>query len=86
MYIHIYIYVYTHTHTYIRGFPCGAKGKEPACQFRTLKRCGMNPWVQKIPWRRAWQPAPVFWRIPWTEETGRLQSMWLQRVGHNGSD
>ena len=23
------------------------------------------------------------WRIPWTEETGRLQSMWSQRVGHD---
>ena len=23
------------------------------------------------------------WRIPWTEEPGRLQSMRLQRVGHN---
>ena len=23
------------------------------------------------------------WRIPWTEELGRLQSMGLQRVGHN---
>ena len=23
------------------------------------------------------------WRIPWTEEPGGLQSMWLQRVGHN---
>ena len=23
------------------------------------------------------------WRIPWTEETGGLQSMGLQRVGHN---
>ena len=22
------------------------------------------------------------WRIPWTEEPGRLQSMELQRVGH----
>jgi len=22
------------------------------------------------------------WRIPWTEETGRLQSMELERVGH----
>ena len=25
----------------------------------------------------------VAWRIPWTEEPGRLQSMGLQRVGHN---
>ena len=23
------------------------------------------------------------WRIPWMEEPGRLQSMRLQRVGHN---
>ena len=23
------------------------------------------------------------WEIPWTEERGRLQSMGLQRVGHN---
>ena len=23
------------------------------------------------------------WRIPWTEEPVRLQSTWLQRVGHN---
>ena len=23
------------------------------------------------------------WRIPWAEEPGRLQSMGLQRVGHN---
>ena len=24
------------------------------------KRCGFNPWVKKIPWRRAWQSTPVF--------------------------
>ena len=23
------------------------------------------------------------WKIPWTEETGRLQSMGSQRVGHD---
>ena len=23
------------------------------------------------------------WRIPWTEEPGRLQSIELQRIGHN---
>ena len=26
------------------------------------------------------------WRIPWTKEPGGLQSMGLQRVGHNWSD
>ena len=23
-------------------------------------RHGFDPWVEKIPWRRAWQPTPVF--------------------------
>ena len=24
------------------------------------RRCWFSPWVGKIPWRRAWQPTPVF--------------------------
>ena len=24
------------------------------------RRHGFNSWVRKIPWRKAWQPAPVF--------------------------
>ena len=23
-------------------------------------RCRLNPWVRKIPWRRVWQPTPLF--------------------------
>ena len=41
----------------------GARGKEPVCQCRRCKICigpGFNPWVRKTPWRRAWQPTPVF--------------------------
>ena len=41
------------------GFPSGASGKEPACQCMRQKRCGFNPWVSKIPWRRTWPPSPV---------------------------
>ena len=46
------------------------------CQCRRCKRCGFDPWVRKIPWRRKWQPIPVFlpWEIPWTEKPGGLQS------------
>ena len=46
------------------------------------KRRWFDPLARKIPWRRKWQPAPVFLlgRIPWTEEPSRLQSMGLQRV------
>ena len=25
-----------------------------------LKRCRFYPWIRNIPWRRAWQPTPVF--------------------------
>ena len=32
----------------------------PAGQGRRHKRLRFNPWVWKIPWRRAWQPIPVF--------------------------
>ena len=35
-------------------------GKEPACQCRRGKRHQFHPWVGEIPWRRAWQPTPVF--------------------------
>ena len=38
---------------------CGASGKEPACQCRRCKKCRFDPWVRKIPWRRAWQLTPV---------------------------
>ena len=41
-------------------FPGGTSGKEPACQSKRCKRQGFNSWVEKIPWRRAWQPTPVF--------------------------
>ena len=33
---------------------------------------------------KQWQPTPVLsWKIPWTEEPGRLQSMGSLRVGHD---
>ena len=38
----------------------GASGKEPTCQRRRHKRHGFDPWVGKIPWRRAWRPTPLF--------------------------
>ena len=40
--------------------PGGTNGKEPTCQCRRHKRLEFDPWVGKIPWRRTWQPTPVF--------------------------
>ena len=39
------------------GFPRWLRGKEPACQHRRLE---FDPWVREMPWRRKWQPTPVF--------------------------
>ena len=58
----------------------GTSGKEPACRCRRRKTQGFDPWVGKIPRRRAWQPTPVF--LPGesqTEEPGGPQSMGSQR-------
>ena len=30
------------------------------------------PWVGKIPWKKATHSNLLAWRIPWTEEPGRL--------------
>ena len=48
------------------------------------RRPGFDPWVGKIPWRRARQPTPVLLlgESPWTEELVRL-CPWCHRVGHD---
>ena len=40
----------------LKGFPGSTSGKEPTCQCRRCKRHGLDTWISKIPWRRAWQP------------------------------
>ena len=46
-------------------------------------------WVQSLGWETplekemATHSSTLAWKIPWTEERGRLQSMGLQRVGHD---
>ena len=69
-------------------YTCGPNGKEPICQCRRHKRCGFNPWIRKIPLEEgpAIHSTILTWRIPWTEEPGRLQSIGSQRVGHDWSD
>ena len=48
------------THCMIWVFLGGASGNKPTCQCRRCKRHGFDSWVGKTPWRRAWQPTPVF--------------------------
>ena len=44
-------------HLFHHGLPWWLSSTEPACQFRRRR---FNPWVEKMPWRRAGQPIPVF--------------------------
>ena len=39
------------------NFPVGRDGESICLQCRRLR---FDPWVGKIPWRRKWQPTPVF--------------------------
>ena len=42
------------------GPPRRLNGKESACQCRRHRIHGFESWVRKVPWRRKWQPSPVF--------------------------
>ena len=38
----------------------GTGGKETTYQGRRHERYRFSPWVGKIPWKKAWQPTPIF--------------------------
>ena len=64
----------------IQGFPGHASGKESACQYRRCKKSlGQEDPLQK---EMAPYSCILAWKIPWAEEPGGLQSMGLQKVGH----
>ena len=52
----------------------------PAMQETQVQRLG---WEDPLEEEMATHSSILAWRIPWTEEPGGLQSMRLQRVGHN---
>ena len=66
------------------GFPCGSVVKNPTATQK----------IQKMHFRSLGQEDPLeseivnhssilAWRIPWTQEPGRIQSIGSQRVGHS---
>ena len=65
---------------YLMGFPGGSVVKNSSPMQET--------WVQFLCWEdplekeMATHTRILAWKIPWTEEPGRLQSMESQRVGH----
>ena len=65
----------------VKGFPGSLSGKESA------GNAGDPSWIPgsgRSPGEGNSYPLQFLsWRIPWTKEPGRLQSMELQRVGHD---
>ena len=72
---------FLHVHTPMRGFPDGSDSKNPPAMQET--------WVPSLGWKdplqeeMASQSSILAWRIPWTEESGGLQSMRSKRVWSN---
>ena len=63
------------------GFPGSSAGKESACNIGDL---GSIPGSGRFPAEgMAIHCSILAWRIPWTEEPGRLQFILLQRVRHD---
>ena len=70
------------------GLPRWLSGKESTCQSRRhkrLERHRFDSWVGEDPLEKemATHSSILAWEIPQTEEPGGLQSMGLQRIGHD---
>ena len=67
------------------GFPGGNSVKEPPCQCRRHKVMWVHYLGQESPLEEgmATHSSILAWGIQWTEEPGGLQSIMLQRVGHD---
>ena len=52
----------------------------PAMQGTWVQSLGREDPLEK---EMAIHSSTIAWKIPWTEEPGRLQSTGLQRVGHD---
>ena len=63
------------------GFSGGLVVKNlPAMQETWVQSLGQEDPLEK---EMATHSSILAWRIPWTKEPGRLQSMGLQRIGHD---
>jgi len=71
-------------------FPGGSDSEESACLpnpgIKPARRHRFDPWVGKIPWRRKWQPTPVF--LPGKSNGQRslvgYYGLWgHKRIGHD---
>ena len=67
------------------GLPRWLSGKESSCQCRRHRRHGFDSLSRENPLEEemATQSSILAWKIPWTEESGGLQSIGSQRLRHD---
>jgi len=68
-------------HLHAEGFPGGSDGKASAGNVGDPG--SILGWEDPLEEEMATHSSTLAWTIPWTDEPGRLQSMGLQRVGHD---
>ena len=58
--------------------------KNPPANTGDIRDMGSIPGLGRFPREDvATHSSILTWKIPWTEEPGRLQSIWSQRAGHD---
>ena len=77
----IYLYLMYGLPRWCWEFPGGSEGKASACMQET--QIWSLGWEAPLEKEMATHSSILAWRIPGTEEPGRLQSMGSQRVGHD---
>ena len=71
------------TQKLIQGFQGGTSGKEPTCQCWRHKRLKFLGQEDPLEEGMATHSRTLAWRIPWTEESGGLQSTGSQNFRHD---
>ena len=62
------------------GFPGGTSGKDPAANAGDMREAGSIPGREDpLEEGKATHSSILVWRIPWTEETGGLESVGSQK-------
>ena len=64
------------------NFPGGSDGRESACNEGDPGSVSLGQ-EDSLEKEMATHSSTLAWKIPWTEEPGRLQSMGSQRVRHD---
>ena len=56
---------------------CAVVKKKSSCQCRICRRCGFDPWVGNISWKKKWQPIPYSYLENSMDRVHRVAKTWM---------